>query len=223
MMLFYVGIVGLLLAALAAVLLPMIRQRSHWGFLLAAGLFIPTASLLAYAHWGAFSQVLSFQEAQNASQKMSELRTQLKTPAAVIAKLKQRLKQSPNSARGWYLLGRLYMLEQHTPDAIAALKHSVQLKPNNIQYLLALAAAEYAAHHQMTANILVLLKRAEKIAPNNLALLDLKAAIAFNAKDYHRALSLWRAVLAQLPPQSPQAKQIETQILRAQAKRGGQA
>lgn len=47
----------------------------------------------------------------------------------LITKVNAKVKENPNDAQGWYILGKLYLMKQDLPNARKALEKAHQLKP----------------------------------------------------------------------------------------------
>jgi cytochrome c-type biogenesis protein CcmH len=61
---------------------------------------------------------------------------------AAITRLADKLRQHPDDAQGWALLGRTYKAMQHYPEARDALKHAVEAAPGDAGLEREYAAAE---------------------------------------------------------------------------------
>ncbi len=49
----------------------------------------------------------------------------------IIAQIKKKLALNPDDAKGWFILGRLYLANENYDDAIAALSKAEKLQPDN--------------------------------------------------------------------------------------------
>lgn len=93
-----------------------------------------------------FSIILSFEEhnpvenLDNAFDKGKQFLAQGDVPSAVMC-FEAAVKQSPNNAEYWEYLGMSQAENEKDPNAIAALKKSLELQPNNQKVLMALAVS----------------------------------------------------------------------------------
>jgi cytochrome c-type biogenesis protein CcmH len=132
--------------------------------------------------------------------------------------LRARLQQDPQSAKGWYLLGSLYLDLQHYPQAIEALERANQLQPNDATILVKYAAALFFAHHTLDTQAHLLLDRALQIKPHDVNALNLLAAGAYQAGDYATAIRYWEQLLSQFSANSEDGKALLAMIAQAQKK-----
>jgi cytochrome c-type biogenesis protein CcmH/NrfG len=63
--------------------------------------------------------------------------------AGIVARIKEKLAQNPDDAKGWLILGKLYLANENYHDAIDALSKAHKLQPTDLEikhfYELALA------------------------------------------------------------------------------------
>ena len=71
--------------------------------------------------------------------------------AAMVAKLEQRMKDQPDDAEGWSMLGRSYSAMGRYPEAVTAFKRVAALKPKDAQALADQADAVAMAAVQVSA------------------------------------------------------------------------
>lgn len=113
------------------------------GVLIGIVLGIPAAAALLYTALG---------EPRIPDQPLAERRAELAAGAVggqhelgsldeVAAQLAKKLESRPDSAEGWFLLGRAYMTLSRFPDAIAALRRARDLAPDQPEVAGALAEA----------------------------------------------------------------------------------
>lgn len=91
-------------------------------------LIVPTIALLLYAHWGDSNQIQQLVISQENKMQEENLRSQLGSPMQIILRLQQHLQQNPQSAEGWYLLGRLYASQQQFNQANYAFARAYHLE-----------------------------------------------------------------------------------------------
>ena len=140
-----------------------------------------------------------------------------------IAGLEQKLKEHPEDAEGWALLGRAYEAMQRFAEARDALKHAHDLSPENpdvdVAYAEALAVASDS--HRIDGESRSLLEAALKAAPDNQRGLWLLGISDYQAKQYDAAIADWQHLLKVLPDGAPVARSIKHQIASAEAARDG--
>lgn len=180
------------------------------------GIAIPVLSVLLYLQLGQ----PKFLEPQQAPQEPAADNggfTQEKVES-MVARLAARLQKNPTDAEGWTMLGRSYMVLKRFPDAVKAFDHASKLLPNDAQVLAEYAESEMMLDpRQLNPKAVELNDRSLKIDPNNPKALTLGGAIAFEQRDFARVVALWSNLLAQLPPDSDDAKAVESGIAGARA------
>ncbi len=172
----------------------------------------------AYWRWGAWFDLKNHLYQQAKQQQIQDMLQSVRSPQELVDKLKARLQQQPDSARGWYLLGRLYASQDQWPAAHDAYGKAYQLKadePTTVNYAQSLWQIN---HQQFNDEIRALLHTAlQKNAhqPDALAML---AMDAFIGHAYQQAIDYWQQLLKIAPPQSEEAHAIRKAIARAQRK-----
>lgn len=140
---------------------------------------------------------------------------------AMVERLAQRLKDKPDDAEGWGMLGRSYVVLGRHPEAIPAYRRALALTPDD-PALLADAADALAvvAGRKLDGEPLALVNKALKIAPDNLKALSLAGSAAFDRGDFAGAVKHWEHVLAVAPPDSPWLPRVRESIAEARAAGG---
>lgn len=181
---------------------------------------IPTAALLFYSNWGDSRQLAQFIIAQQIAVKEQQMREQLGSPQQVIWQLKQHLLEDPNSAQGWYLLGRLYASQQQLNEANLAYAHALQLSPHNIDILMNFAQTlSLQNNNQINAQALKLIKEILVIQPENNDARNLLAIYAYQHEDYQTAIKNWEIILPHLAANSVDRQNLIEAIAQAQNKK----
>ena len=205
----------LLLLALSIALYPLRKSRV---IMILAPVLIVLVSL-AYWRWGAWSEWVNHLQAYEKQQRIQTMLKSMHDPAELIATLKATLHKQPNSARGWYLLGRLYVSQNQWQQANDAFERAHHLQPDDEQITVNYAQNLWQLHHQTfdkTSRALligVLKKNANQ--PDALAML---AMDAYRRDNYQQAIDYWQRLLTLAPPQSEEAQAIRKAIAKAQAK-----
>ena len=135
---------------------------------------------------------------------------------ANVAKLAERLKQNPNDAQGWLMLGRSYMILERYAEAAKAYERANALNDKDASvwadYAEALAMAN---SRQLAGKPTEALDRALQLDPQHHKALDLAGSAAYQAGNYQKAIDYWQRLLEVLPPGSEEQKTITDQIAKA--------
>ncbi|WP_298835149.1 c-type cytochrome biogenesis protein CcmI [uncultured Piscinibacter sp.] len=142
---------------------------------------------------------------------------------AMVAKLEQRLKDSPEDAEGWSMLGRSYSAMGRYPEAVKAFQRVIDMTPKDAQAYADLAdATAMAAGRKLAGEPAALIAKALELDPKNLKALALAGTIAFDNNDYDKAARLWEAAVAAAEPGSELARNLQGGVAEARS-RAGQA
>ncbi len=127
----------------------------------------------------------------------------------MIESLAARLKDNPDDAAGWAMLGRSYAAIGRHDQAEPALKRALALHGDDAVLLTDYADALAMVNgRNLEGEPSRLIERALKIDPSNIKALALAGTHAFVRKDYAAALRHWEK-LAQLAPSGEMAQQIQ--------------
>lgn len=138
-------------------------------------------------------------------------------PEEIIEKLKGKLSDDPSSARGWYLLGRLYSSQHQFNNAIEAFAKAHRLEPLDEKITVNYAEALWEDNHQLfNAHIRRLLQSVLLKNPNQPDALSMLAMDAFKRHAYKEAIESWRQLLLLVPEASDDAKAIQKAIFEAE-------
>ena len=174
-------------------------------FVLLFGIF----SLGIYYYFGAAKDWQTFEFKEQSIQKML---VRLKTPQAVVIRLKEKLDQHPKSAEGWFLLGRLYRSMNEIDHATEAFEKAFFLDRSKAQFFNAYLEASFWQHHALfNAEDLALMHAypSLKLDQENLNFL---AGYYFQHQQYQKALETWRRLLG-TSSTSPKLKQEITAVI----------
>jgi len=124
-------------------------------------------------------------------------------------KLAARLKEQPDDADGWSMLGRSYAVLGKPELALPAFKQAMALRPDDAMLLADYADTLALANgRNLEGEPSRLIARALELDPNNLKALSLAGTAAFLRKDYALALRHWEKMV-QVSPDSDFVKQIQ--------------
>jgi cytochrome c-type biogenesis protein CcmH len=140
----------------------------------------------------------------------------------MVAKLEQRLQDSPNDADGWARLGRAYAVMERTDDALAAYERAYALAPDNAAVL-----ADYAwllfnrDPGQTTGRVNELYARLYQLDARNPDALWFLGFAAYQQGEFRKATGFWERLLKMVPPEDPGREHLQQAIASARAKAAG--
>lgn len=210
---FLFSLIGLLILAACFVWYPL-RQNK----LLSMGVFslFMMVAMLGYWRWGAWSDWVEYVSIQTRKQHVQALLKTIEGPEALIDQLKTHLMAHPDSARGWYLLGRLYAGQQSWIKARDVFQTAYQLKPEDEAITINYAQSLWQVHQQQfddtIRGLFQSVLRHNSNQPDALAML---AIDAYMSHDYQSAIKYWQRLLAIVPDDSEDAKAIRQAIAAA--------
>lgn len=141
----------------------------------------------------------------------------------LIEQLRKKLEQNPNDAVGWGLLARSYMAMERYGDAVPIFEKATKLDPSNAS-LLADYADALGVHQgrKLEGKPETLIQKALKLDPHNVKALMLSGTIAYNRKDFARAVKEWEDAHTYLPPDDQESSdQLKASIAEAKRRLGG--
>ena len=164
--------------------LPEGSSRPSWGQTLGVLAFVLVVGAVGYAFTGrpdALKDVPVTEQAGHDGVSQEQI-------AAMVEGLATRLKQQPDDAKGWAMLGRSYMFMGRHEDAKKALQELVRLQPNDPNALADLAdAAAMVQGRTLQGEPMQWVQRALKIDPQHVKALALAGTEAFARQDYVQA------------------------------------
>lgn len=200
---------------------PMPAGR-RFGYVVAAA--IPIAAVAFYFVVGspkALSPSAIAGQMPGPGSQQGDVRTQQQMEANV-AKLAERLKQNPNDAAGWQMLGRSYMMLERYSEAADAYQRATALNDKNADLLADYAEAlAMAGNRQLAGKPTAAIERALQLDPKNQKALDLAGSAAYQAGNYQKAIEYWQRLLKVLPAGSEELRTISDQIAKAKEMAGG--
>ena len=210
-----VGFILLIGLALSFALYPLRKSRASWFVLVPVVLVF---SSFGYWHWGAWPSWQRYNQQQAQQKQAQALLKSMKGPEGIIQALRAKLNNQPESAHGWYLLGRLYASQQQWRQANHAFKLAHRFEPENDQTAVNYAQSMWQVNHQkFTVNIRDLLKTVLQRNPNQPDAIAMLATDAFEQDNFQQAIDYWQHLLELIPPQSDEAKEIRRAITKASA------
>lgn len=209
----------LCLAILALVLAVYPLKHSLRSGLMVLAFLCGIAVLMAYQQWGAFPAWQAYMRKENQQQQAKALLATIKSPQELIDKLLSKLDDSPKSAHGWYLLGRLYSNQAQWDLARDAFKKAHDLNANDELSTINYANSLWQLNQQVfDSQITALFKDLLQKNPNQPDALAMLAMDAWQRQDYRQAEVYWQRLLKLAPPQSKEAKALRKAIAAAHQK-----
>jgi len=131
--------------------------------------------------------------------------------AVLIERLAARMKEQPDDADGWSMLGRSYMAMGREDEALVAFERAVKLLPDDASRLADYADALAVKNgRSLDGEPSKLIERALKADPDNLKALTLAGTAAFNRGDFAGAVKYWDRAVKVGPPDSPIVEQARS-------------
>lgn len=205
---------GIACIAIAFIVYPL--RRNLWASLI----LVPIIFILAfsgYYQWGSFGPWQEYIDEQERQKQAAAILQSVKDPQELIAKLRSKLDDSPKSAKGWYLLGRLYSGQNERQLAADAFAKAYQFEPGNEQYAVNYAHSLWQLNNrQFTVRITKIFSDLLKANPNQPDALAMLAMDAYVSHAYEDAINYWQRLLKLAPPQSEEAQAIRKAIVKAE-------
>ncbi|MGE8499285.1 MAG: c-type cytochrome biogenesis protein CcmI [Pseudomonas sp.] len=171
-----------------------------------SAILVPLLGCGLYLHWGAIDEV-------------DQVRSFVQQPKSIeemTARLEASLKENPESAEGWYFLGRTYMAQERAAEAASAFERAVALAGRQPELLGQWAQALYfGGDKQWTEQLQGLTDEALKADPEDATSLGLLGIAAYEDGRFSDAIGFWERLVAVLPEQDPSRQAIQGGIERA--------
>lgn len=140
--------------------------------------------------------------------------------ATMIAELETQMKQHPDNAEGWRMLGWSYLQTGRNAEAAVAYGKAVALDPTNNEYLSAQGESTVlAADGQVTPAAEALFKRAVAAEPGDPRARYYLAVAKDQRGDQAGAMDDWIALINSAPPGAPWAAEVRTFVEKVAAER----
>ena len=182
------------------------RSRLGRAAPLLAAVLLPLLGLGLYLHWGASEKLALSRELAEPPHSMAEM----------TERLEKAVQAQPDSAEGWYFLGRTYMTQERFEDAAKAFERAANLSGRQSEVLGQWAQALYFANgKKMAGAAQALADEALKQNPEEVTTLGLMGISAFEDQRYADAADYWQRLVAALPADDPSRAAIQSGIERA--------
>lgn len=180
---------------------------------IAAGIAIPLVSILLYLAFGNPGALAPQSDSHGITRQQIE---------GMVERLAARMRENPDDATGWVMLGRSYAVLDRFPEAVAAYANAVKRSPPDAQLLADYAdALAMAQGRRLQGEPERIIAQALKVDPKNVKALALAGTAAFENHDFKGAIAHWRNILEVVPPDSDMAESIRDSIADAQKLGGG--
>lgn len=141
----------------------------------------------------------------------------IESPAVQVETLVERLaahlRENPDDAAGWKLLGRSYTSLERFPEAADAYAKAAVRTPRDAQLLADFAEAlAMARGRSLEGEPEQLIARALELEPANIKALALAGTAAFARRDYAAAAAQWEKILPLVPAGSEDARSLQASI-----------
>ena len=184
---------------------------------LALGLAVPICALAVYLSVGNPRALAPLPEEGTGPHGMSAQQFE-----SLVGRLAARLKDNPEDAEGWMMLGRSYAVMGRFAESSAAYAQAVKRVPPDAQLLADYAdSLAMAQGRKLSGEPEKLIKRALAADPNNVKALVLAGTAAFDRNDRAGAIRYWEQALSILPGESDMAQRVRASIAEAGGSTGG--
>jgi cytochrome c-type biogenesis protein CcmH len=128
----------------------------------------------------------------------------------MVEGLAEKMKNDPDNAQGWLMLGRSYKFQQQYPKAVDAFANAYRLLGNQAEVMLLYAdAIAYASDKNLAGKPTELIFKALALEPDNMNALWLGGMAKAQQGDAVTAIKLWKKLAALLPPGSDAQQEIQ--------------
>lgn len=192
------------------------RRSARMGRLvpLLTALAMPLLGYALYLHWGSSDKVELAREFATPPQTLEEM----------TSRLERAVKMQPDSAEGWYFLGRTYMSQERPADAAQAFEQAVRLAGRQPELLGQWAQALYfAGQRKWTAQLQAVTDEALLADPREVTTLGLRGIAAFEEGRFAEAIAFWERLIALLPADDPSRTAIQGGVAAARVRMGDAA
>ena len=133
----------------------------------------------------------------------------------MVTRLQKKMDKNPDNAKGWYMLGRSYMVLKRYPEATKSFESSLRIKSDSVEIMLALADSIAMMNQgNLSGRSRDLVNKALELEPSNLTALWLGGMAARQQGKYAIAVDRWKKVLAQISDPN-EKKEVESLITEA--------
>ncbi len=176
-------------------------------------LLVPALSVFLYLELGDYRVIENPQLAMARAETASDPSRPPLSMDQMIEKVKAHLKENPDDARGWFVLGRALMSVQQYGDALAAYQRSYDLAPEEPAVALALAdALAMTQNGSMKGEPEQLVTKVLQQSPNDPTALWLGGLADEQAGRYRDAYDKWNRLLPMLQDDPDSVSEVRSLI-----------
>jgi cytochrome c-type biogenesis protein CcmH len=178
---------------------------------LAVGISLPVLALGLYLQLGTPEAINPVATAESNDHQMKEM----------IDSLAARLKANPNDPKGWAMLARSYKAMGRFEEAQLAFEKAGDIVKTDPDLLVDHAElTAILAGNKLEGKPQQMIEEALRLNPEHPMGLMMAGVAAYQNADYKNAVTRWEKLLTMLPPDSPDAQQMQANIDDARAKGG---
>ncbi len=136
----------------------------------------------------------------------------------MVEGLAEKMKNNPDDAQGWLMLGRSYKFQQQYPKAVDAFANAYRLLGDQAEVMLLYAdAIAYANDKKLAGKPTELVFKALALEPDNMTALWLGGMAKVQQGDVVNAIKLWKKLVALLPPGSESQQEIQALLAKIES------
>ncbi|HQR12750.1 MAG TPA: c-type cytochrome biogenesis protein CcmI [Casimicrobiaceae bacterium] len=196
-------------------------ERSRWIVALVLVAVVPASAALLYYTLGEPGAIKAQPPvaAAGATPEHSATDPQI---IAMIDRLAEKMKASPEDPKGWILLGRSYLKLGRYKESVAAFEEAAKRMPPDTQLFADMAEAVAMAQGQsLQGRPEELIKRSLALDPNNPQAIGMAAAAAAERRDFAGAIVLMKRLKDIVPPNSEESQQVDRMLAELEAQQKG--
>jgi len=182
-------------------------------------MFMVVASTGLYQYWGSYQAWQASIEMQDDRVRYQSLFNRFVNQPFGLEQLNQavqeELKLRPNSVQGWFVLGKIALVQGNMDASIDSFNRAYQLEPRDPDILSAYIQALYQREKQVTPQIRTLIDTLLVLQPNHESALNMLAQDAFEKGQYAQAIDNWEIILSHYDSNSEMAKALAAAIATA--------
>ena len=170
---------------------------------------VPVMSVSLYLKLGEY-RVIENPKLVEARQRTTEANVENMSMEAMIERVKQRLRDNPEDAQGWFILGRTLLSMQQIDEAITAFQRTLDLVGDEPGVLFTLADALAVKNNgSMAGEPEILVSRGLGISPMDPTGLWLAGLAAEQSKQYKLAYANWSKMLPLIAEDLESSKEVK--------------
>ncbi len=186
------------------------QQPGKWVVWIVVAL-IPVVSIGLYLKLGEYRVIKNpvLAEVETTTQANNQVNHQDMSIEAMLERVRQRLRDNPQDAQGWFILGRTLMSMQQIDEAVAAFQRTLDLIGENPGIMFTLADALALQNKgSMEGEPEKLVKRGLELAPEDPTGMWLAGLAAEQRKEYKAAHKYWSSMLPQISDDAESSAEI---------------